>query len=115
MSPQWFERLTLTELRFPPLLPPGALNPTDHSTSAVHGVIAAGAATCRAAEVQEHFDKLQCVGVDQGDVHLALENDGVEKFQGSWGWLMKAAQTQLGAAVWSQKSCSAITFGRMSR
>ncbi len=114
MSPQWFERLTLTELRSSPQLPPGALNPTDHSTSAVYGVIAAGA-TCRAAESQEGFDKLQSVGVDLGDVHLALENDGVEKFQGSWGWLMKAAQTQLGAAVWPQQGCSAGTFGRMSR
>ena len=104
----------MTELRFPPQLPPGALNPTDHSTSAVYGVIAAGA-TCRAAEFQEGFDKLQSVGVDLGDVHLALENDGVEKFQGSWGWLMKAAQTQLGAAVWPQQGCSAGTFGRMSR
>ena len=115
MSPQWFERLTLTELRFRPQLPPGALDPTDHSTSAVYGVIAAGAATCRAAEVQEHFDKLQCVGVDQGDVHLALENDGVEKFQASWNWLMKAAQTKLSAEVGTQQSCSAGTFGRMSR
>ena len=115
MSPQWFERLTLTELRFPPQLPPGALNPTGHSTSAVHGVIAAGAVTCWAAESQEGFDEMPSVGVELGDVHLALENDGVEKFQGSWGLLMKAAQTQLGAAVWSQQSCSAITFGRMSQ
>ena len=105
----------MTELRFPPQLPPGALDPTDHSTSAVYGVIAAGAATCRAAESQEGFDKLQSVGVDQGDVHLALENDGVEKFEASWDWLMKAAQAGLGAAAGAQQSCSAGTFGRLSR
>ena len=62
----------MTELRFPPQLPPGALNPTDHSTSAVHGVIAAGAVTCWAAESQEGFDKLPSVGVELGDVESAI-------------------------------------------
>lgn len=114
MSPQSFERLTLIELRFPPQVPSGALNPTDHSTSSVHGVIPAGA-TCRAAELQEGFDKLQSVGVDPGDVHLALENDGVEKCQAFWDWLMKAAQTEFGAAVGTQQICSAGKFDRLSR
>ena len=91
MSPQWFERLTLTELRFPPQLPPPA------------------------AEVQDHFDKLQSVGVDLGDVHLVLENDGVERLQESWDGLMKAAQTELHAAAGDQQSGSAVRFGRQGR
>lgn len=115
MSPQRFERLTLTELRFPSMHPPGALHPTDRNTSAVYGIITAGAATCLAAEVQEDFDKLQSVGVDLGDVLLVLDSHGVENFSASWDELMKAAQTELDVVAETQQSGSAGKFGRQSR
>ena len=64
-----------------------------------------GAATGRAAGAQEHFDKLQSVGVDLQDVVPVLENEGVEKFQTSWHELLKATQTELDAVVGAQQRC----------
>ena len=76
-----------------------------------HGVIRGDTATCQAAEAQEHFDKLQSVGVDLPDVFLVLENDGVEKFQTSWHELLKATQAELDAAAETQQRCRAGEFG----
>lgn len=76
-----------------------------------HGVIEGGTATCRATEAQEHFDKLQSVGVDLPDVFLVLEDEGVEKFQTSWHELLKATQAELDAAARARQRCRAGEFG----
>lgn len=100
------------------LVAPNTVNTMPEQTLravADHGVITAGTATGRAAEAQEHFDELQSVGVDLGDVFLVLENEGVEKFQTSWDELLQAAQTELDAAAGTQRGGDADGFGRQSR
>jgi len=60
-----------------------------------HGVVTGDTVTGRAAESQEIFDQLSAVGIDLTDVFLALENEGVDKFEKSWQELLEATQGQL--------------------
>jgi transaldolase len=108
-NPDYPDTMYVTEL-----VAPNTVNTMPEQTLhavADHGVIKGGTATCRAAEAQEHFDKLQSVGVDLPDVFLVLENEGVEKFQTSWHELLKATQAELDAAAGTQQRCSAGEFG----
>jgi transaldolase len=112
-NPDYPDTMYVTEL-----VAPNTVNTMPEQTLhavADHGVIKGGAATCRAAEAQEHFDRLQSVGVDLPDVFVVLETEGVEKFQTSWHELLKATQTELDAAAGTQQRCSAGEFGGDSR
>jgi len=44
------------------------------------------------------FDALSGVGIDVTDVFLTLEDEGVQKFEASWGELAETVQGQLDAA-----------------
>ena len=108
-NPDYPDTMYVTEL-----VAPNTVNTMPEQTLhavADHGVIKGDTATCQAAEAQEHFDKLQSVGVDLPDVFLALENEGVEKFQTSWHELLKATQAGLDAAAGTQQRCRAGEFG----
>ena len=54
--------------------------------------------TGTASAAQEVFDKLSAIGIDLTDVFLVLEDEGVEKFEGSWKELLDATQEQLNSA-----------------
>ncbi|MHA3022145.1 transaldolase [Mycobacterium sp. BMJ-28] len=63
-----------------------------------HGAVTGDTISGTAAEAQEVFDKLSAIGIDLTDVFLVLENEGVDKFEKSWGELLEATQGQLDAA-----------------
>ncbi|QJY48511.1 transaldolase [Pseudonocardia broussonetiae] len=63
-----------------------------------HGEVQGDRVTGTAAEAQEVFDALERVGVDLTDVFLALEDEGVEKFEKSWAELGETVQGQLDGA-----------------
>ena len=63
-----------------------------------HGVITGDTISGTAEASQQVFDKLSAIGVDLTDVFLVLENEGVDKFEKSWGELLEATQGQLDAA-----------------
>jgi transaldolase len=112
-NPDYPDTMYVTEL-----VAPNTVNTMPEQTLhavADHGVIKGGSATCRAAEAQEHFDKLQSVGVDLAEVFLVLENEGVEKFHASWDELLKATQAELDAAAGTQQRCRTGEFGWESR
>ncbi len=60
-----------------------------------HGDITGDTIAGTAAASQQVFDQLAAVGIDLTDVFLVLENEGVEKFEASWGELLDATATQL--------------------
>lgn len=60
-----------------------------------HGDITGDTITGTASASQQVFDHLAAVGIDLTDVFLVLENEGVEKFEASWGELLDATATQL--------------------
>jgi transaldolase len=59
------------------------------------GKITGDTVTGRAAEGQEVFDQLAAVGIDLQDVFVALETEGVEKFEKSWEELLETVTNQL--------------------
>jgi transaldolase len=63
-----------------------------------HGETRGDQVTGTAAAAQKVFDDLARVGVDLTDVFITLENEGVEKFNGSWEELLGTVREQLGAA-----------------
>ena len=63
-----------------------------------HGVVTGDTVSGTAGAAQEVFDKLEAIGIDLTDVFLVLENEGVDKFEKSWGELIDATQGQLDAA-----------------
>ncbi|WP_046300489.1 transaldolase family protein, partial [Mycobacterium sp. UM_Kg27] len=60
-----------------------------------HGDITGDTIAGTAAASQQVFDELTAAGIDLTDVFLVLENEGVEKFEASWGELLDATATQL--------------------
>nr|WP_046283009.1 transaldolase [Mycobacterium sp. UM_NZ2] len=60
-----------------------------------HGDITGDTIAGTAAASQQVFDQLAAVGIDLTDVFVVLENEGVEKFEASWGELLDATATQL--------------------
>ncbi|MPZ80411.1 MAG: transaldolase [Actinophytocola sp.] len=63
-----------------------------------HGDLRGDTVTGTKAHAQQVFDELAAVGVDIDDVHLVLENEGVEKFEKSWEELLESVDGQLEAA-----------------
>ena len=63
-----------------------------------HGEVQGDQVTGTAAQAQEVFDALERVGIDLTDVFQVLEDEGVEKFEGSWKELLDTVKGQLDAA-----------------
>lgn len=63
-----------------------------------HGTVAGDTVTGAQASAQQVFDELARVGVDVDDVYLALEREGVEKFEKSWHELRETVTRQLDKA-----------------
>jgi transaldolase len=63
-----------------------------------HGEVQGDTVTGTAAQAQEVFDALERVGIDIPDVFRTLEDEGVEKFEKSWGELLETVKGQLDAA-----------------
>jgi transaldolase len=96
-NPDYSDTLYVTEL-----IAPNTVNTMPEKTIdavADHGVITADSVKGTSAAAQSVFDNLEAVGIDLRDVFLALENDGVEKFEKSWQELLAATQDQLDAAA----------------
>ncbi|MEW5811696.1 MAG: transaldolase [Actinomycetota bacterium] len=92
-NPDYSDTLYVTEL-----VAPNTVNTMPEKTMdavADHGVVTGDTVTGRGAESQEIFDQLSALGIDLTDVFLALENEGVEKFEKSWQELLEATQGQL--------------------
>jgi transaldolase len=60
-----------------------------------HGEIKGDTISGTAGAAQMVFDRLSSIGIDLTDVFLVLENEGVDKFEKSWGELLDATQGQL--------------------
>jgi transaldolase len=92
-NPDYSDTLYVTEL-----VAPNTVNTMPEKTLdavADHGMISGDTVTGRASESQQIFDQLSATGIDLTDVFLALENEGVEKFEKSWQELLEATQGQL--------------------
>ena len=63
------------------------------------GVVKGDTISGTGAAAQKVFDDLEAIGIDLRDVFIALENEGVEKFEASWHELLEATQGQLDAAA----------------
>lgn len=83
------------------LVAPNTVNTMPEKTLnavADHGQISGDTVTGTAAEAQQVFDKLDSIGIDLDDVFIALEKEGVEKFEDSWKELLEETQAQLDSA-----------------
>ena len=95
-NPDYSDTLYVTEL-----VAPHTVNTMPEPTInavADHGVIRGDAVTGTASAAQKVFDDLEAVGIDLRDVFIALENEGVEKFEASWSELLKETRAQLDSA-----------------
>ena len=63
-----------------------------------HGQVTGDTITGTYAAAQQVFDELSTAGIDLVDVFKVLEDEGVDKFEKSWGELLEAVQGQLDAA-----------------
>jgi transaldolase len=63
-----------------------------------HGIVTGDTISGTSGAAQIVFDKLTAIGIDLTDVFLVLEDEGVDKFEKSWGELLEATQGQLDAA-----------------
>jgi transaldolase len=82
------------------LVAPGTVNTMPEKTMdafADHGKVNAGSIIGQGPASQEVFDALSAIGIDLTDVFLALENEGVEKFEVAWQELIDATAEQLAA------------------
>ncbi len=96
-NPDYPDTLYVTEL-----VGPNTVNTMPEKTMdavADHGQIRGDTVSNTSAEAQQVFDALQAVGIDLTEVFLALENEGVEKFEASWAELAETVQGQLGGAA----------------
>ncbi len=96
-NPDYPDTLYVTEL-----VGPNTVNTMPEKTMdavADHGEIRGDTVSNTSAEAQQVFDALQAVGIDLTEVFLALENEGVEKFEASWAELAETVQGQLGGAA----------------
>lgn len=95
-NPEYPDTLYITEL-----VVPNVVNTMPEKTLhafADHGEVEGDKVTGTAPEAQQVFDDLERVGIDLTDVFLTLENEGVDKFEKSWGELQESVQQQLDAA-----------------
>jgi transaldolase len=96
-NPDYPDTLYVTEL-----VAPHTVNTMPEQTIdavADHADIRGDTVTGKAGEAQAVFDKLSAAGVDLRDVFVVLENEGVEKFETSWGELMEATKAELDTAA----------------
>jgi transaldolase len=96
-NPDYSDTLYVTEL-----VAPNTVNTMPEKTIdavADHGQVTGDTVTGTAALAQEVFDKLDAIGIDLTDVFLALENEGVQKFEESWTELLEETQKQLDSAA----------------
>ncbi|GAA1463946.1 transaldolase [Williamsia maris] len=83
------------------LVAPNTVNTMPEKTMdafADHGAVDTGSLVGRGPESEEVFTALSDIGIDLDDVFLTLENEGVDKFEKSWGELLDATQKQLDSA-----------------
>jgi transaldolase len=76
----------------------GTVNTMPHKTMqafADHGKVAGDKVTGAAADAQQVMDSLAALGVDYDDVVAVLEDEGVEKFEKSWGELVDTVNDAL--------------------
>ena len=95
-NPDYSDTLYVTEL-----VAPNTVNTMPEKTLdavADHGVVTGDTVSGTADAAQGVFDGLAEVGIDLDDVFKVLEEEGVEKFEKSWGELLEATQGQLDAA-----------------
>ncbi len=95
-NPDYSDTLYVTEL-----VAPNTVNTMPEKTLeavADHGVVTGDTVSGTAEAAQGVFDALVAVGIDKDDVFIALEEEGVEKFEKSWAELLEATQGQLDAA-----------------
>ena len=92
-NPDYPDTLYVTEL-----VAPNTVNTMPEQTLesfADHGAITGDAVSGTADSAQKVFDELEAVGIDLTAVFLALEKEGVDKFEKAWGELLEATQSQL--------------------
>ncbi|WP_068271112.1 transaldolase [Aldersonia kunmingensis] len=83
------------------LVAPNTVNTMPEATMeavADHGKVLGDQASGKAVESQGVFDELAGAGIDLDDVFQVLEDEGVDKFEKSWGELLEATEEQLRAA-----------------
>jgi transaldolase len=83
------------------LIAPGTVNTMPESVIkayADHGETRGDTVTGSYADAQKVMDDIEALGVDYTDVFLTLENEGVEKFEASWGELVGDVKKSLEAA-----------------
>lgn len=96
-NPDYPDTLYVTELVAPHTvntMPEKTLNAV-----ADHGDIRGDTVSGTGPAAQQVFDELSAVGIDLPDVFTVLENEGVAKFEASWGELFQATQAQLDSAA----------------
>jgi transaldolase len=96
-NPDYSDTLYVTEL-----VAPNTVNTMPEKTIdavADHGEIKGDTVTGTGSAAQEVFDSLEAVGIDLDDVFIALENEGVDKFEASWSELLEETQSQLDSAT----------------
>src|SRR3954452_25150350 len=80
------------------LVAPGTVNTMPEATLQAiydHGVIEPDTIRSHYAEAQQVLDDLKSLGIDYDDVVQVLEDEGVDKFDDSWGQLIDAVVEQL--------------------
>jgi transaldolase len=95
-NPEYPDTLYITEL-----VVAGVVNTMPEKSLlafADHGEVHGDQVSGTAAASQELFDALERVGIDLTDVFVALENEGVDKFEKSWIELGETVKGQLEAA-----------------
>lgn len=92
-NPEYSDTLYVTEL-----VAKNTVNTMPEKTMdavADHGEVKGDTISGTYGAAQMLFDRLVNVGIDLTDVFLTLENEGVDKFEKSWGELIEATQGQL--------------------
>jgi transaldolase len=95
-NPEYPDTMYVTELAVA-----GTVNTMPEKTLdafADHGEVNGDRVSGTAGEAQQVFDDLERVGIDLTDVFLTLENEGVDKFEKSWGELGETVAHQLDGA-----------------
>ncbi|MFP5021372.1 transaldolase [Pseudonocardia phyllosphaerae] len=96
-NPDFSDTLYVTEL-----VVPETVNTMPEKTLeafADHGEVEGDKVTDTAGAAQQVFTDLEGVGIDLDEVYLALEDEGVDKFEKSWTELQDTVRDQLGAAT----------------
>jgi transaldolase len=92
-NPDYSDTLYVTEL-----VAKNTVNTMPEKTMAAvadHGEVKGDTISGTAGASQIVFDTLSSIGIDLTDVFVVLEDEGVDKFEKSWGELLEATQGQL--------------------